>query len=201
MKVMRKGRMWTLAVGTTAALGGAAFGIGGAVASTGKSGSTTTTTKTVRVRPPAAGSKGSHRGAGRFGGAFKNLGIAGPPVHATLTVPASGGGFETATVDRGTVSSVSGSTLTITEGIKGQTRTATITVPSGAKIIRNFSTAQLSDLKQGDLVTVIQTPKGAVVTAADASAKGHGPGFRGRFPGHDRRGSQHGTFHGSFFGA
>lgn len=196
-----RGRMWALTVGTTAALVGAAFGIGGAVASTGKSGSTTTTTKTVRVRPPAPGSKWSHRGAGRLGGAFKNLGIAGPPVHASLTVPASGGGFETATVDRGTVASVSGSTLTITEGIKGQTRTATVTVPSGATVTRNFSTAQLSDLKQGDFVTVIQTPKGAVVIAADASAKRHRREFGGRFPGHDPRGSKHRTFHGSFFGA
>jgi hypothetical protein len=72
-------------------------------------------------------------------------------------------------MDRGSFSSVSGDQLTITEGTKSVTyKTVTLTISSGATIRRNGAQAQLSDLKAGDEVNVLQSPKGSVVIAHDA---------------------------------
>jgi hypothetical protein len=102
-------------------------------------------------------------------------------------VPNQSGGFDTITMDRGSFSSLSGSQLTISEGTKSATyKTATLPIPSGATIRRNDAQAQLSDLKAGDEVLVIQGPKGTSVMAHDAQ---HQPtlefGIVGR---HDRVG-------------
>jgi hypothetical protein len=97
------------------------------------------------------------------------LGIAGPAVHEDLVVPSSGGGFETVNIDSGTLKAVSGSALTFDEGYSGKTyRTVTLTIPSGASVERNFSGANLSDLKVGDHVSVARSPKGTRVSARDA---------------------------------
>jgi hypothetical protein len=96
-------------------------------------------------------------------------GIAGPPVHSDAVVPNQKGGFDTITMDRGTFSSLSGAKLTITEGTKTATyKTVTLTIPSGATIRRNGQQAQLSDLKSGDMVLVVQGPKRTLVAANDA---------------------------------
>ena len=79
------------------------------------------------------------------------------PVHAELVVPTRGGDFKTVTVDRGIVQSVGSGTLTIKEGTPTATyKTADLTIPSDAKIRRNHDDAQLSDLQEGDYVTVVQ---------------------------------------------
>jgi hypothetical protein len=94
---------------------------------------------------------------------------AGPPVHSDAVVPNKSGGFDTITTDRGSFSSLSGGQLTITEGTKSATyKTVTLTIPPGATIRRNGAPAQLSDLKAGDEVNVLQGPKGSVVIAHDA---------------------------------
>jgi hypothetical protein len=115
------------------------------------------------------------------GPAFGMLG-GGPPVHAELVVPnKDGSGFETVTMDDGTFKSLSGDQLTITEGTKSATyKDATLTIPSGATVKRNFADAQLSDLKDGDHVHVAQSPEGTFVFAVDADhAKQGPPGERG----------------------
>jgi hypothetical protein len=72
-------------------------------------------------------------------------------------------------MDRGSFSSLSGDQLTITEGTKSATyKTVTLTIPSGATVRRNEAQAQLSDLKAGDEVNVLQGPKSTVVIANDA---------------------------------
>ncbi|HEX4110304.1 MAG TPA: hypothetical protein VHX88_19395 [Solirubrobacteraceae bacterium] len=112
-------------------------------------------------------------GAGGFGPA---IGLRGPIVHATEVVPNGSGGFETVTIDRGTVKSVSGAQLTISEGsAKALYATPTLTIPTGATVRRNGRTASLSSLRAGDIVVVVQTPGSTSVTAA---APGHhaGPG-------------------------
>jgi hypothetical protein len=79
-------------------------------------------------------------------------------VHADLVVPDRQGGFQTVTLDRGVVDSVSGDQLTVKEGTPQATyKTITLTIPSTAKIRRNGSDAQLSDLQAGDLVAVVTT--------------------------------------------
>ena len=100
----------------------------------------------------------------------------GPPVHVDAVVPKRGGGFETVTMDRGSYSSLSANQLTINEGTKTATyKTVTLAIPSGATIRRNGVQAQLSDLRSGDEVTVVQSPPSTVVIAHDAK---HDLGFR-----------------------
>jgi len=47
----------------------------------------------------------------------------------------------------------------------------TVTIPSGAKISRDWSTAQLSDLKAGDFVHVDSSSDGTFVFAVDPGAR------------------------------
>jgi hypothetical protein len=109
----------------------------------------------------------------------------GPPIHSEAVVPKrSGNGFETVTDDNGKLKSRSGDELTITEGTQSEKyKDVTVTIPSGAKIVRNGKKASLDDLKDGDFVHVSQSPGGTFVMAADAS-------FRPRFQG-GRRGFRH----------
>ena len=145
---------------------GAAGGIAGSAAAPSQNTQTTTNGKHER---------GFHRDGHRgfMGG--------GPAVHGELVVPnQAGNGFETVTLDNGTVKSVNGDQLTITEGTKSATyKDATLTIPSGAKVQRNFADAQLSDLKAGDRVHVSSSPEQTVVFAVDANHQGPPPGARG----------------------
>ena len=124
---------------------------------------------------------------GPLAGMFGPLaGVSGPPVHVEAVVPKQGGGFETLTMDRGSFSSLSGSQLTIKEGTKTATyKTVSVTIPSGATVRRNDASAQLTELKPGDQVTVVQSPSSTVVIANDAKHElrfkpGLLPGLLGR---------------------
>jgi hypothetical protein len=95
--------------------------------------------------------------------------IGGPPVHSEMVVPTRNGeDFETVTQDSGTVKSVSGDELTITEGTEEATyRTVTLEIPADAKVVRNGEDAELGDLKAGDRVHVSQSSDGSFVFATD----------------------------------
>jgi hypothetical protein len=151
------------------ALVGAAGGIAGSAAAPSRNGQTQTTTN--------GGTTRDHDGWGHRGG-FPG---AGPAVHAELVVPnQAGNGFENVTMDEGTLKSVSGDQVTITEGTQSATyKDVTLTIPSGAKVQRNFNTAQLSDLQQGDHVHVSSSPEGTEVFAVDASHQGPPKGMGG----------------------
>lgn len=105
-----------------------------------------------------------------FGRGLLGLLGAGGPVHAELVVPSSDGKtFQTVTIDDGTVQSVSGDQLTITEGTKTATyKTLTLTIPAGATVSRDQQSAQLSALQAGDTVTVVQGPSSTRVSAFSA---------------------------------
>jgi hypothetical protein len=145
------------------ALIGASIGMAGAGAATSGKGNSSTTTSTRNADRPPGGMRG------------------GPPVHAEAgRLDKAGDKFITVTEDSGTVKSVSGNDVTITEGANGVTyKDVTITIPDGATIMRNGQTAQLSDLKANDHVHVEQSSDGTNVFAGDASfrpAGPHGPG-------------------------
>jgi hypothetical protein len=151
----------TSSIGALCALAGGAAGIAGTSAS-----SSTPHQLTVR-----------HRGHGLFFmlGARPLANTAGPPVHADAVVPNKSGGFDTVTLDRGSFSSLSADQLTLVEGTKTATyKTVTLTIPAGATIRRNGAQAQLTDLKAGDEVIVINGPKDTMVIAHDAQ---HAPKF------------------------
>ena len=110
---------------------------------------------------------------GRFDGPGR-----GPAVHAEeVVLNRAGTAFITQTEDSGTVKSVSGNDVTITEGIGNVTyKTATITIPSGATITRNGASAALSDLKAGDHVLLASSSDGTSVFAFDSSFRPSDPG-------------------------
>ena len=82
-------------------------------------------------------------------------------------VLATKSGYATVKFDRGTVKSVSGQRLTLAEGRgkKAPYRTATITIPSTARVRNDRHQATLADVKPGQRATVLQTPKRTVVIA------------------------------------
>jgi hypothetical protein len=105
---------------------------------------------------------------GKF--AFK-IAIGGPPVHAVQIVPnKAGDGFDTVTQDSGTVKSVSGASLMITEGTdKATYATPTLSIPADATVERNFQSAQLSEVQAGDHVDISSSSDGTTnVFAVDA---------------------------------
>src|SRR5436189_4656309 len=117
------------------ALIGASIGMAGAGAATSsKSKSASTTTRNAN-RPP-----GGMRG--------------GPPVHAEeVRLNKAGDKFITVTEDSGTVKSISGNDVTITEGVGNVTyKDVTVTVPSDARSEERRVGKQLSDRKAGDHV-------------------------------------------------
>ncbi len=119
-------------------------------------------------------------------------GPAGPAVHSESVVPNEKGGFDTVTMDSGKLSSLSGEQLTIAEGTKTATyKTVTLTIPSDATVYRDGEKAQVSDIKPGDTVTVVQSSSGTLVNAFDAQHEpklqlkrlGRPPGGEGPPPG------------------
>ena len=91
-------------------------------------------------------------------------------VHAELVVPTKQG-FATVTVDRGTVASVSGDQLAITEGTPKRTyKMVTLTIPSSAKVRDNRQASSLTSLTTGQRVIVVSAPKRTLVLAHDAKA-------------------------------
>jgi hypothetical protein len=152
--------MRTAAIGAVCAAVGTGAGIAGSSAATsGKSSSKSAT--------------GRH--ADPLGGPFRLGG--GPPVHSEAVVPnKAGDGFITVTTDGGTVKSVSGDELTITEGTKTLTyKDVTITIPSGATVYRNGAAATLSDVQAGDHVRVSRSSDGTFVDAFDSQHRPHPP--------------------------
>jgi hypothetical protein len=155
--------MRTGGVGAVCALAGGAIGIAGSSASS----SGRPSPLVIREAGPRIAFAGPMLGFGRLAGAE------GPPVHADAVVPNDKGGFDTMTMDRGSFSALSGDQLTITEGTKRATyKTVTLTIPANATVRRNGEKAQLSDLKAGDEVFVVQGPNGTVVAAHDAQHPG-----------------------------
>lgn len=126
-----------------------------AIATAGAASSATATTATT------AGSAKAHAARG----VVSARAIARRAVHANAVV-ATKNGFETVTLDRGFVQSVSGQQLTIKEGTKKATyKTVTLTVPSGAKVRDNGHAGALSSLTAGQRIAVIQGPKATYVIA------------------------------------
>lgn len=169
-----------IAVAACAAVG-AAGGIAGSAAAPNKTKASSSAAGTYptgnSARPPGRGHRGGPGGPG------------GHAVHAEeVVLNKAGTAFITETEDSGKVKSVSGSDVTITEGIGSVTyKDVTITLPAGAKIVRNGKTATAGDLKAGDFVHVSQSSDGTFVFAGDASFRPEGPGR-----GHDHDGPRPG---------
>ena len=111
---------------------------------------------------PANGPMGHHRWPGalppKAGFASGLIGM----VHGQLTVPKSGGGYQTVDVQSGTVSAVSASSVTVKskDGF-----TATYTVTSSTSV--DAKAAGISSVKQGDTIFIIAKVSGTTATASN----------------------------------
>jgi hypothetical protein len=189
----RKNRIGMIAVATTCALVGAAGGIA-------TSGAATATTATPAAKAKAKAAKAAATAANRpaFGG--RRDGFAVHSVSQQLNE--AGTAFIEVTRDEGTVTAVSGSTITLHEGTASVAyKDVAVTVPDGATVTRNDATAALADIKVGDRVEVSSSSEATVVRAFDpalrpAGGRGHhgpcGPGD-GPPPGTDDSSSGSGT--------
>ena len=75
-------------------------------------------------------------------------------------------GFKTVTVARGTVQSVSGDQLTLTEGTAKQAyKTVTLTLPAGTHVRDDRKKSSLAQLTKGQRVAVVEGPKQALLVA------------------------------------
>lgn len=120
-------------------------------------------------RGPAAQPPG--QGGGFFGGAIGG-GFSGAPVHGTLVVPASGGAYQTEDIQRGKVTAISGSSLTV---VSPDGYTKTYQVSGSTSVIPG--NGSLSTVKVGDQVSLTATARGstaAVTSIVDLSRLGNG---------------------------
>jgi hypothetical protein len=175
----RNGRPLAIAgVAIVALAGGAGVGYA-ATHSFAKSGSPDTTTVAAPAAPtpsagagPAPAGRAWHAfaaGPGRPGGGLRFsfggfFGLAGGVVHGQVTVPKSGGGYQTVDVQQGTVTAVSSTSITVksTDGY-----TASYAVSS--KTIVDAQAAGIGSVKKGDTVYVTATVSGATATAANVT--------------------------------
>ena len=153
----RRGRRTAMAV--TAA---AVVLIGGGVAvaantASGPSGGTPAAAPSSST-PPGPPEPGPHIFHHRFGG-MPFLGGYGAPLHGTFVVPKQGG-YLTMTMQRGTATAVTKTTLTV-RSADGWTKS--YTVPAGALV--NAARDGLSSIKKGHEVVVLATGTGARLTA------------------------------------
>jgi len=115
--------------------------------------------------PSASAPSGHRRGPGRFGafgglGGFGGGGLGGA-IHGQATVPKSGGGYQTVDVQRGTVTAVSSSSITV-KSADGYS--ATYVVSSSTEV--NAQAAGIGTVKVGDSVALTATGSGKSATVA-----------------------------------
>jgi hypothetical protein len=139
------------------------------------------------------GPGGRQRGPGGFrgGGGFGGPGLAGPlgALHGEFVVPKQGGGYQTLVVQRGSVSSVSASTITVKsdDGFS-----ATYAVSADALV--NAARDGIGSIKKGDEVSVVAQQKSGNDAALQIGDFTRMQGLRDQFgPGHDRGQDRNGT--------
>ena len=150
------------------ALVGALAGIAGSAAAPSKS-SSKSAKKSAAAKAFRFGPRHGFRGAG--GPGHPGFGPGGPAVHAEAVVPnKAGNGFITVTSDAGKVKSISGNDVTIDESVGTlHYKDVTVTIPSGATVIRDHAKAAVSDLKTGDFIRVVSSSDETFVMAEDAA--------------------------------
>jgi len=155
----------TIAVGAVCALSAiATTGIATSAAATKASGGTSTgpAAGLVGRGPGGEGGPGGHRGPGGPGGPR------GGGIHSEQVVPdADGSGFATIVSDRGTLTAIDATTLTIKEGTATETYDTVDVVADGTVTVRrNGKKSSLAKLAVGDHVHVM---KDGTTTRIEAS--------------------------------
>jgi len=139
-----------------------------AAASTISAATAPTPAPSASPAPPGPKSRTGHgwRGFdGRFPGGpgvFALGPISGGMVHGVFTVPKSGGGYQTIDVQRGTVTAVSSTSVTV-KSADGYTATYAVS----SKTVVDAQAAGIGSVKKGDSIFVTATVSGGTATAAN----------------------------------
>ena len=117
--------------------------------------------------PAGPGWRGRGGGGGRFsgrgfGGFFGGFGTKGGIVHGQVVVPKSGGGYQTLDVQRGQVTAVSSTSITV-KSADGYTAGYAVT---GSTTV-DAKPAGIGSVRTGDTVLVTATVSGSTATAAN----------------------------------
>ena len=174
----RPARWWSLrpaavvGVAAVALVGGA--GVGYAATHTGNSHEVADTSVVATPTPSPSGKAGSGnmpawRGPGGLpyrtgmgpGGLGGLGGLGGGVVHGQLTVPKSGGGYQTVDVQQGTATTVTTTSVTV-KSADGYTASYAVT----SKTVVDAESAGIGSVKKGDTVFVTATVSGSTATAA-----------------------------------
>jgi hypothetical protein len=153
--------------GVVAVVVGAGAGVAAAV--TGASNSPAATAASAAnpaaspTPTPGDGDKFPRIRMGPFGGSvIHGLGAPFGAVHGEFVVPKSGGGYQTMDTQRGSVTAVSSSSITVKSG-DGFTKTYTVTSDTMVDAKRDG----IGSIKVGDQVFVMATVSGSTATAAN----------------------------------
>jgi hypothetical protein len=130
-------------------------------------------TAAVSTKPSSAPSAVAPGPAHRFGKGFRVFGggpfggfgfgpFGGGVIHGQFTAPKSGGGYQTLDMQRGTVTAVSGTSISV-KSADGFSASYTVT----SKTLVDAQAAGIGSVKKGDSVVVIATVSGSTATAAD----------------------------------
>jgi hypothetical protein len=112
---------------------------------------------------PHPAGRGWRAFAGGFPGAglgFGGIAGAGGAIHGQLTVPKSGGGYQTEDVQQGTVTAVSSSSISV-KSADGFTATYVVS----SETLVDAQAAGIGSVKKGDTVSVTATVSGSTATA------------------------------------
>jgi hypothetical protein len=126
---------------------------------------TSPSTTTPSPSPSPGGKQGAGHGWRSFAGGFPfggGLGPGGGVAHGQLTVPKSGGGYQTVDVQSGTVTAVSSSSVTV-KSADGFTASYAVT----SNTVVDAKSAGIGSVKDGDTVFVTATVSGSTATAAN----------------------------------
>jgi hypothetical protein len=92
----------------------------------------------------------------------------GGAIHAEFVVPARDDTFKTITMDRGVITGVNGSTVSLREGTRDATyKTVDVTLGDDAVVWVNGQQASVGDLKADQKARITQLPKRTLVVAFD----------------------------------
>lgn len=155
-------------------------GAGVAVAVTGSSTPSTTassppTSSSAPTAPPGHGSRGPGFGGRAFGPGFGGAGPLGA-VHGQFVVPKQGGGYQTVDTQRGQVTAVNGTGITI-KSSDGFVKSYAVT----SSTIVDAKRDGIGSVKVGDQATVSATVSGSTATAVSIADLSNLQGLRQRF--------------------
>lgn len=145
----------------------AAGGVVGAALTLGGGASAQTSTPNESTAPGNPAPRDGILGKGRGGG--RHVGHGGPGIHGEYVVPKAGGGYQTVTTQRGEVTAVSTTSITV-RSEDGYSATYVVTADTlvnaardGISTIKTGDTVHVAGIRSGDTTTAVRIHDGTLI--------------------------------------